>query len=110
MATTFTWSVTQMDCYPEYDGKQDFVFVCHWTCNGTDGTYNASVYSTCSLPVVQGTTFIPYQDLTLETVLGWIWANGVDKDSAEAAVAQQIQNQITPPITTPVLPWASPTV
>ena len=108
--TTFNWVVTALNCLPNAPEGQDYVKNVHYTCNGTDGTYNASVYSTCSLPVVQGTTFIPYQDLTLETVLGWIWANGVDKDSAEAAVAQQIQNQITPPITTPVLPWAAPAV
>jgi hypothetical protein len=103
--TTFNWVVTALNCLPNAPEGQDYVITVHWTCNGTDGTYNASVYSTCSLPVTQGTSFIPYQDLTLETVLGWIWANGVDKDSAEAAVAQQIQDQITPPITTPPLPW-----
>ena len=107
MATTFTWSITQMDCYPEYDGKQDFVFVCHWTCNGTDGTYTGSVYSTCSFPVESKTNFTPFNQLTQQQVLGWCWSNGVDKDSAEAAVAQQIQDQITPPITTPPLPWAA---
>ena len=105
MATTFTWSVTQMDCYPEYDGKQDFVFVCHWTCNGTDGTYNASVYSTCSVPAPNPDDFTPYQDLTLETVLGWIWANGVDKAATEAAVQTQIDNLINPPVVTPPIPW-----
>jgi hypothetical protein len=57
--------------------------------------------------VVQGTTFIPYQDLTLDIVLGWIWANGVDKAATEAAVQTQIDNQINPPIITPTLPWAA---
>ena len=108
--TTFNWVVTALNCLPNAPEGQDYVINVHYTCNGTDGTYNASVYSTCSLPVVQGTSFIPYQDLTLDIVLGWIWANGVDKASAEAAVAQQIQNQIDPPITTPVLPWAAPAV
>jgi len=106
MATTFTWSVTQMDCYPEYDGKQNFVFVCHWTCTGTDGEFSASVYATCSLPEPTA-DYIPYDALTLETVLGWIWANGVNKESAEAAVAQQIEAQKHPVITQPPLPWAA---
>jgi hypothetical protein len=57
--------------------------------------------------VVQGTSFIPYEDLTEDDVLGWCWANGVDKDATEAAVEQQIQNQIDPPIVTPPLPWAA---
>jgi len=105
--TTFNWVVTALNCLPNAPEGQDYVINVHYTCNGTDGTYNASVYSTCSLPVVQGTSFIPYQDLTLETVLGWIWANGVDKASAEAAVQSNIDNQINPPVITPPLPWAA---
>jgi hypothetical protein len=31
----------------------------------------------------------------------------VDKDATEAAVEQQIQNQINPPIVSPPLPWAA---
>jgi hypothetical protein len=105
--TTFNWVVTALNCLPNAPEGQDYVITVHWTCNGTDGTYNGSVYSTCSLPVTQGTSFIPYQDLTLETVLGWIWANGVDKAATEAAVQTQIDNQINPPIITPTLPWAA---
>ncbi len=108
--TTFNWVVTALNCLPNAPEGQDYVINVHYTCNGTDGTYNASVYSTCSLPVVQGTSFIPYQDLTLETVLGWIWANGVDKASAEAAVQSNIDNQINPPVITPPLPWAASAV
>jgi hypothetical protein len=108
MSTTFTWSVTAMDCYPQADGQTDVVFTVHWTLSGTDGTYNGSVYSTCSVPAPEG-TFTPYDQLTQEQVLGWIWANGVDKQSAEAAVQQQIDNQINPPVVTPPLPWANVT-
>ena len=102
-----TWNISQLDCVPQAPEGQNYVITVHWTCNGTDGAYNASVYSTCSLPVVQGETFIPYQDLTLETVLGWIWANGVDKDATEAAVHQQIQNAKNPPVVSLPLPWQS---
>ena len=72
-----------------------------------DGQYNGSVYSTCSFPVVQGEAFTPYADLTQEQVLGWIWANGVDKAATEAAVEQQIANQKNPPIVSPKLPWVA---
>lgn len=108
MSTTFTWSVTALNCYPQADGQTDVVFTVHWTLSGTDGTYNGSVYSTCSVPAPEG-TFTPYDQLTQEQVLGWIWANGVDKQSAEAAVQQQIDNQINPPVVTPPLPWANVT-
>jgi hypothetical protein len=43
--------------------------------------------------------------LTKEQVLNWIWANGVDKETTEAAVEQQIENQKNPPVVSPPLPW-----
>jgi hypothetical protein len=107
MSATITWSVTALDCYPQAEGQQDVVFVCHWTCSGVQDTYNASVYSTCAVPAPTGGSFTPYADLTQSQVLGWIWANGVDQTATEAAVAQQINNQIDPPVVTPALPWSA---
>ena len=106
MATTFTWTVTQLNCYPQAEGQTDVVFTVHWQLTGTDGTYNGSVYSTCSVPAPTG-AFTPYDDLTQDQVLGWIWENGVDQASAEAAVQTQIDNQINPPTISPALPWSN---
>jgi hypothetical protein len=106
MTTTYNWSVTAMDAYPHADGQADVVCTVHWTCAGTDGTYNASVYSTCAVPAPT-TNFTPYANLTQEQVLGWIWADGVDKAVTEAAVQQQIDSQINPPVVTPPLPWTA---
>lgn len=105
MSATITWTVTQMDCYPQIEGEQDVVFTVHWTCAGVQDQYIGSVYATTSVPLSGEGTFTPYPDLTQEQVLGWVWANGVDKDATEAAVQQQIDNQINPPVVTPPLPW-----
>jgi hypothetical protein len=104
--TTITWTITAMDCYPQESGNTDVVFNVHWTCAGTDGTYNASVYSTCTVPG-PGNPFTPYDQLTQQQVLGWIWANGVDQAATEAAVQTQLDNQINPPVVTPALPWTA---
>jgi hypothetical protein len=104
---TYVWQVSRLDCLPQAPEGADYVVTAHWQLMGTDGTYSGSVYSTCSFPVVTGEAFVPYADLTLDTVLGWCYANGVDKASAEAAVAQQIADQQHPPIVSPPLPWAS---
>lgn len=103
--TTFNWQVTAMDCYPQEGSETDVVFTVHWTCSGTQDAYSASVYSTCSVPAPEG-AFTPYADLTQEQVLGWIWANGVDKAVTEAAVQQQINAKINPTVVTPPLPWS----
>jgi hypothetical protein len=103
--TNITWTVTAMNCYPTVGSETDVVFTVHWTCSGTDGTYTSSVYSTCSVPTPADGSFTPYDQLTQDQVLGWVWANGVDKAAPEAAVQQQIDNQINPPVVTPPLPW-----
>ena len=95
---TIVWNISQLDRQTS-DG---FVTTAHWQANATDGDYSASAYSTCSLS--EGTATIPYASLTKETVLGWIWANGVDKDAVEASLEAQIELQKNPIKATGV-PW-----
>lgn len=104
-ATTITWSINQLDCSTT-DPNPETVITAHWSCSGVNGEYTGYVYGTCSFPQPEG-TFIPYADLTQSEVLGWCWANGVDKDATEANVAAQIEAQVNPPIVTPPLPWAA---
>ena len=98
MSVSYNWAITQTN----YNTDDKFIFCAHWTVTATDGDYSASVYSTCSWS--EGTATIPYASLTKETVLGWIWANGVDKDAVEASLAAQIAEQKAPKIARG-LPW-----
>jgi hypothetical protein len=109
MTITNTWNVVQMDAYPEYEGETDVVFTVHWTLTGTDGTYAGSVYGSQGITLVEGATFTPYADLTEAQVIGWVQsAMGAEQVAAyEANVAQQIEDQIDPPVVTPPLPWSA---
>ena len=109
MAITNTWAVVQMDCYPEADGETDVVFTVHWTLTGTDGTYSGSVYGAQPVAVDPSAPFTPYADLTETQVIGWVQsAMGAEVVAGyEANVAEQIQNQIDPPVVTPDLPWSA---
>jgi hypothetical protein len=95
---TTTWTISQLDRKTS-DG---FVTTAHWQATTVDGEHSASVYATCSWS--DGTPTVAYNQLTQETVLGWIWANGVDKDATEAALAAQIEAQKNPTTATGV-PW-----
>lgn len=108
MTITYTWSVVQMDAYPQADGEKDVVFTVHWTLSGTDGTYNGSAYGSVGVTVDPAEPFTPYADLTKTQVIGWVQeALGVEiVASFEANIATQIADQINPPIVTPPLPWA----
>lgn len=107
MTIAYTWTISQLDCYPRSDGNVDVVFTVYWRCNGMSGIYGGGTYGSCDLQLPQGGTFTPYADLTLDQVLGWIWVSGVDKDANEAIVAAQIEGQINPTIVTPALPWGA---
>ena len=103
-------------CKPTDGSLTDVVVTAGWRCNGTETagtpevTYNATSYGSCSFPQpAEGGTFTPYASLTQAQVLGWCYANGVDKTATEAAVQTQIDSQINPPIVQPPLPWATPT-
>jgi hypothetical protein len=103
---TPVWKIEWMNTTPTSADPAEAVITVGWRCNGTQDSYSASVYSTCSLPPADPANFTPYADLTQDIVLGWIWANGVDKDATEAAVQAQIDNQINPPVIQPPLPWS----
>jgi len=79
-----------------------FVYQVHWQATAVDGEHSASVYATCSW--ADGTPTVAYDQLTQETVLGWIWANGVDKDAVESSLAAQIEAKKNPTTATGV-PW-----
>jgi hypothetical protein len=107
MKMSVQWIIDWVKTTPESANPEKAVITVGWRCNGTDGDYSGTVYSTVSLPAADPANFTPYADLTQDIVLGWVWANGVDKDSAEAAVAQQIEMQKNPPVIQPPLPWAA---
>jgi len=94
-----TWTITQTD----YQTANGFIFTAHWTATAVDEGYTASIWSTCSW--ADGTPTIPYADVTMQEVLDWCYAAGVDKDSTEAALAQQIALQKNP-VTAQGTPWS----
>jgi hypothetical protein len=85
------------------------VIVAHWRVNEEetvgDDTYSASAYGTCGFEYDPSSPdFVPYADLTEEMVLGWCFADGVDKDQIEAALAANIADQKNP-VTEDGVPW-----
>jgi hypothetical protein len=95
---TTQWKITQTD----YLVADKFITTAHWTATATDGDYTASAYSTCSFALA--TPSIPYDSVTEQEVLNWVWANGVDKDATEASLAAQIE-LLKNPVTATGTPW-----
>ena len=93
----------------EHNVSDGGVIVAHWRVNDSetvgDDTYSASAYSTCGFtPDASSPDYVPYDDLTEEMVLGWCFADGVDKDAIEASLTAKIEEQKNP-TTEDGVPW-----
>jgi hypothetical protein len=100
---TTTWTITQCERLT----SDNFITTAHWTASAVDGDYTASVYATCSFSLPEeNVDLTPYNEVTEQDVLGWIWANGVDKEATEAALAAQIEAQKNP-VQAAGVPWAA---
>ena len=93
------WNISNLD----RNTADGFVKTAHWTATAVDGEHTASIYSTCSW--ADGTVNTPYDQLTPETVLGWVWES-VDKTATEAALAANIALQKAP-VTASGTPWSA---
>jgi hypothetical protein len=102
--TTFNWNITQLNAYPEKDGKQDVVFTVHWTLEGVDGDATGSFYDSLGVTLEPDAPYTTYADLTKDQVLSWVWAS-VNKDETEASVQAEINAKKNPTVVTPPLPW-----
>jgi len=95
--TTITWKIVNLDRYTS-DG---LVYCVHWTASAEDGDFGASIVNTQVLE--RGDSFVNYDTLTEQTVLGWLWGK-IDKEAVEAALEAQIEAQKAP-VTANGLPW-----
>lgn len=110
MSNTYTWVISQLDCYPEADNHTDVVFTIHWRRQATDGNgHNADIYGSQSVTLAPDAPFTPYADLTEAQVIGWLEDTMGEETLAAQIVAldKQIEDQINPPVVRPALPWVA---
>jgi hypothetical protein len=96
---TITWKINNL----ERQTSDGLVTVVHWGASAVDGETSASIVNTQALE--RGDSFVNYNTLTEQTVLGWLWTK-VDKEAVEAALEAQIAAQKAP-VTANGLPWGN---
>jgi hypothetical protein len=110
----FKWTVNKVKV-----AQDNLIVNVELTVSATENNLKASAQYSRNLQ--RGSTFIPYEQLTEQQVLDWCFAPevitwvGADKveqlttkhlkDEGEAQVAGQIERQLTPRKSDPILPW-----
>lgn len=107
MPTTYSWVISQLECYPQHEGHTDVVFTVHWRRQATDGSHTADVYGSQAVTLDPDAPFTPYDQITKAQVEGWLEdAMGSDKVAElDANLDKQIEDQKNPPVVRPALPW-----
>jgi hypothetical protein len=101
-----TWKIESMIVKPQDGSHTDVVVTAAWRCSVSDGDKTASNYGSMGFASPTG-DFAAYSDLTEADVLGWVWANGVDKAEVEANVARELDMLVNPPTVAKPLPWSA---
>ena len=98
--TTFNWTIQQMERLTA-DG---FVVTVHYNVSASEDTNNVSTYGTTSYTQTEGASYIPYENLTHEVVVGWV-QEALGKDVVEASLQSQL-DALKAPVQQSGLPWA----
>ena len=109
MTITFTTTITGMEAYPVYQEIPLYVFRVYWNYLGDDGKFSTAMQGSTDVPTSDPQSATPYDQLTLEQVMGWVqeytpawmWSEYTDKITA------WITAQYTPSVVNPPLPWLS---
>jgi len=117
----YNWNFNPLTCYTHQDGYEDVVMTVHWQYSAQSGSlnesgsfvpqYTAQIIGTQGYTFDTGSgTFIPFEELTKDTVLGWITGSFGDERIGQmsASLEAQIVDQITPKIVNLPAPWTVP--
>ena len=101
-----TWKINQM----EHNIADGGVIHVHWQCDAEEvvgeNTFRDHAYGSFDLiPDTKSPDFIPYENLTEEIVLSWVYQyGGIDKIEIETKLQNSVDEQKNPS-TTEGLPW-----
>jgi len=109
MERIMNWKIEWMKKMPQAAGITDVVVEVGWRLTGTEGEHSASAYGSVgfTVPESPGENFTPFDKLTEQQVLRWVWSSGVDREATEAAVAKQLDALVNPPTIMATLPWSA---
>jgi len=102
MANVYSWDCKTVDTYPNHESLSDVVYNVHWRLTGTDesGEVSATVIGTQTISVetLDASSFVAFEDLTHEDVIGWVEAEMGEERVAElkSSVDSQITDKLAP--------------
>lgn len=106
--TQFNWQISRLQIVPSEGGESDVVINAGWSCNGVSEGGSAGAAGNVEF-TYSGGPFTPYDQLTQDQVLGWVWSSpGFSKVDVETDIQAAIDAEAQKFNPTPPLPWQTP--
>lgn len=98
MANTYNWKISCLDAKIKEGDLNNVIYNIHWRYVASDNLEEpttASQIGTFYVEYKEGDTFIPYEDLTKEDVVGWL-ESGLDVEGMKQELDNKIELQKNP--------------
>lgn len=96
---TYSWKINAVDCYTSKDGLEKVAYNIHWSYFLTNGEHTVSMIGVQSVGEPDAENFVAFEELTEETVVGWIEA-AMDVEQMQENLANQLADKIAPKVVT----------
>lgn len=101
----YNLNIKQLKVAKELDNKQNFVVQVDWEYTASKNQAMCVRYGTASFSQ-PGDSFIPFDQLTEDTVKSWV-ISSVDIAGLEASLSEQINDILNPKVSVVPFPWNS---
>lgn len=99
------WEIVGTRVVPVNNGQEDIIKVVYWKASRVfinNGKHYLSVKTGSATLPDPTTEFIPFESLSSEQLLNWVWANGVDKAAVESELLSSQTFTKIPAILSPI--------
>jgi hypothetical protein len=109
MANKYAWSITKMVAHTQDQGFENVVYSVDWeqTASTEDAAVSVSLRGTQLIPLSGGAGFIPAEQLTQDTAVGWVKSamGNMVLQSTQDQLDALIQEKLQPQSVEITLPW-----
>ena len=107
--TSYEWKITKLEYMPQREGLSQVVTKIHWILVGTDGMYGWSYngIETLDISNIDPNTFVAYDNLSKETVIGWLETNmGLERvNGLKQSIRDKLDQIMAPVLIAADPPW-----
>lgn len=95
----YKWVINAVDCYTTKNGLEKVAYNVHWSYFLTEGEHSVSMIGVKSISEPDPENFIAFEDLTEETVIGWLEAS-MEMEMMQENLNNQLADKIAPKVVT----------